>query len=553
MAQHTTSFRAPGAFWLLVAAFCLLLAGGCASRQGKGPEVSTPSLMLPDDESASPLTRTELAALKSTGQIDKNVPADAMPDVARQYKYFLRKGRNTMSVFSKRSEQYLAYARKVFRSRGMPDELAYLAIVESGYRVDAKSPAGAAGAWQFMPYTGMKYGLNQDWWMDERLDPYKATEAAADYLQKLYGDFGDWPTAIAAYNAGEGKMSRAKQGTGGRDFFEVKARNHKLDDKAQLREETKQYVPRFLAVAKIMRNLPQLGFDPIHPDKAPGVLRFTARPGTDLMAFSSACRLSWEEFRDYNPHHKRPITSTERASFVYVPARYEREATAFLRSPQANAYADWRPVKVATSADSWDKISRRCNVPVARLKAANPGNDRLRAGEMVLVPRSVNMSATAVAALDSRDARGSGDARQGKKERLKPGGDRRAPARATEVAVGGSHKLQADETLYAVARKYNVSLKDLQDCNQIDNPNKVRAGCVLRIPGKAVAEAAPSSGGSSGRVGKPGRKTTYTVQAKDSLWNIARKHNVSVDDLKRWNNVDEKSLRAGAKLVVNLD
>ena len=95
MAQHTTSFRAPGAFWLLVAAFCLLLAGGCATRQGKGPEVSTPSLMLPDDESASPLTRTELAALKSTGQIDKNVPADAMPDVARQYKYFLRKGRNT--------------------------------------------------------------------------------------------------------------------------------------------------------------------------------------------------------------------------------------------------------------------------------------------------------------------------------------------------------------------------------------------------------------------------------------------------------------------------
>ena len=551
MANCKLRFRAAGTCWLLAAALCLLLAGGCATRQGKGPEVSTPSFVLPDDESASPLTRTELAALKSTGQIDKNVPDEAMPDVARQYKYFLRKGRNTMSVFSKRSEQYLAYARKVFRSRGMPDELAYLAIVESGYKADAKSPAGAAGAWQFMPYTGMKYGLNQDWWMDERLDPYKATEAAADYLQKLYGDFGDWPTAIAAYNAGEGKMSRAKQGTGGRDFFEVKARNHKLDDKAQLREETKQYVPRFLAVAKIMRNLPQLGFEPIQPDKAPGVLRFTARPGTDLMAFSSACRLSWEEFRAYNQHHKRPITSTERTTFVYVPARYEREATAFLRSPQANAYADWRPAKVATSADSWDKISRRSNVPVARLKAANPGNDRLSAGEMVLVPRSVNMSATAVAALDPKESRTARETRQGKKERLKPG-DSRAPARETAVAAGGSHKLQPDETLYAVARKYNVSLKDLQDCNQIDNPNKVRAGCILRIPGAAVA-AAPSAGGSSGRVGKAGRKATYTVQAKDSLWNIARKHNGSVDDLKRWNNVDEKSLRAGATLVVNLD
>ncbi len=550
MANCMLHFRAAGSCWLLAAALCLLLAGGCSTRQGKGPEVSAPSFMLPEDESAAPLTQTELAALRSTGQIDRNVPADAMPDVARQYKYFLRKGRNTMSVFSKRSEQYLAYARKVFRSRGMPDELAYLAIVESGYKADAKSQAGAAGAWQFMPYTGMKYGLDQDWWMDERLDPYKATEAAADYLQKLYGDFGDWPTAIAAYNAGEGKMSRAKQGTGGRDFFEVRARNHKLDDKARLREETKQYVPRFLAVTKIMRNLPQLGFDSIEPDKAPGMLRFTARPGTDLMAFSSACRLGWEEFRVYNQHHKRPVTSTERATFVYVPARCEREATAFLRSPQANAYADWRPAKVTTSADSWDRISRRCNVPVARLKAANPGTGRLRAGEMVLVPRSVNMSATAVAALDGKKSGSAREMPQGKNKRLKSG-DRRTPERVA-AASGIGHKLQPDETLYAVARKYNVSLRDLQDCNQIDNPNKVRAGCILRIPdGKATA--APASGGSNGRVGKAGRKTTYTVQAKDSLWNIARKHNVSVDDLKRWNQVDEKSLRAGTTLVVDLD
>lgn len=534
--------------------FCLALAGGCATRQSGGPQVNTPALIVPEDDSASPLTNTEMAALKSTGQIDKNLPADAMPDVARQYKYFLRKGRNTMSVFSKRAEQYLAYSRKVFRSRGMPEELAYLAIVESGYKADAKSPAGAAGAWQFMPYTGMKYGLNQDWWMDERLDPYKATEAAADYLQKLYGDFRDWPTAIAAYNAGEGKMSRAKQGTGGRNFFEVKARNHVLDDKAQLREETKQYVPRFLAVAKIMRNLPQLGFEPIHPDSAPGVLRFTARPGTDLMAFSRACGLSWEEFSAYNQHHKRPVSSTERACFVYVPARSERQAAAFLRSPQANAYADWRPAKVATSADSWDKISRRSNVPVARLKAANPGNDKLYAGETVLVPRAVSMSATAVAALDARNA-GRGNSRQPRNARLNPGEARTAPQREAAVAASGSHKLQPDETLYAVARKYKVSLKELQECNQIDNPDKVRAGCLLRIPGRAVASAEPAAGSSSGRVGeaKAARKTTYTVQNKDSLWNIARKHNVSVDDLKRWNKVDEKSLRAGTTLVVNLE
>ena len=139
-----------------------------------------------------------------------------------------------------------------------------------------------------MPYTGKKYGLTQDWWLDERLDPYRATEAAADYLQKLYGDFRDWPTAIAAYNAGEGKMSRAKEGTGARNFYEVVERNHKLDEKARLRPETVQYVPRFLAMSKIMRNLPQLGFTPVDQDKPAPVRRLTARPGTDLIALSRA-------------------------------------------------------------------------------------------------------------------------------------------------------------------------------------------------------------------------------------------------------------------------
>lgn len=173
---------------------------------------------MPEDNSP-PLSTAELAALKSTGQIDKNVPEAAMPDVARQYKYFLRQGRPTMNVFSKRAERYLAYARKVFRSRGMPEELAYLAIVESGYRPDAKSPAGAAGAWQFMPSTGRNYGLNQDWWTDERLDPYQATEAAADYLQKLYGDFGDWPTPSPPTTRARARWPRQTRAQAARTFL----------------------------------------------------------------------------------------------------------------------------------------------------------------------------------------------------------------------------------------------------------------------------------------------------------------------------------------------
>lgn len=519
-----------------------MVLAGCGARKSTSPEVAMPGVILPES-GADPLTHTEMAALKSTGHIDKDVPDQAMSDVAVQYKYFLRKGRQTMCAFSKRSEQYLDYARQVFRSRGMPEELANLAIVESGYRPDAQSPAGAAGAWQFMPGTGTVYGLRQDWWTDERLDPYKATEAAADYLQKLHNDFGDWPTAIAAYNAGEGKMSRAKQGTGGRNFFEVRALNHTLDEKAQLREETKQYVPRFMAVTKIMRNLPQLGFEPIQPEKAPGVLRFTAQPGTDLTALSKACNLSWPEFASYNKHHKRRITCTDHTTFVYVPSRSQQQAQQFLCTTQPASYAGWGPVKVASSADTWEKLSRRANVPVARLRAVNPETEKLKAGLTILAPRGVNMSKGAVAALDGKAARSA------KAEKPAPRSKQKG-AEAQNAMAGGKHTLQANETLYAVARKYNVSVAALQQHNGIEDPGKLRQGHVLRIPG--AGDAAPrATAGASGSIGKKkAPRATYTVQANDSLWKIARKHNVSVDELKRWNGVDEKSLRLGARLVV---
>ncbi|MBO4300717.1 MAG: transglycosylase SLT domain-containing protein, partial [Desulfovibrio sp.] len=373
---------------LMVTACCLLLLGGCASQQTGGRASVSPTFVVPKTNGSVVLSGNELAALQSTGQLDRHIPNETMADVTSQYAYFLRQGRNSMRTFSKRAERYLAYSRKVFHDRGMPEELAYLAIVESGYRPDAKSPVGAAGAWQFMPFTGERFDLSQDWWTDERLDPYEATEAAATYLQKLYATFGDWPTAIAAYNAGEGKIGKAMQETGSSNYYEVKARNNQLDEKIRLREETKQYVPRFLAVSKIMRNLPQLGFDAISPDETQSVVRFTAKPGTDLQGLAHACRMDWEHFSELNRHHKRRITHNARETYVYVPEGRAREAKDFLNSPTSTVYAGWTPCTIASNAESWDKISHRCRVPVAQLRAINPDVTRLRVGDVVLLPHT---------------------------------------------------------------------------------------------------------------------------------------------------------------------
>ncbi len=501
--------------------FCLFLLSACGGKQAPVTTLefeSAPAQSFADNE----LTSNEMAALKSTSQIDKAVPDHAMQDVAAQYKHFLRKGRGTMCAFSKRSEQYLAYARQVFRSRGLPEELANLAIVESGYRPDAVSHAGAAGAWQFMPATGQKYGLAQDWWQDERLDPYRATEAAADYLQKLYNDFGDWPTAIAAYNAGEGKITRAKEGTGGRDFFEVNARNHLLDEKAQLRDETRQYVPRFMAVTKIMRNLPELGFEPIAPENSPQVLRLSARPGTDLREFSKACNLEWSEFAQLNRHHKRAITCTDRETFVYVPLRVQESARRYLCSQTKASYAGWRPVKIVSGRDSLEKISKRSNIPLARLQAANPGIGKLRAGQTIIAPLAVRLTPQSIDALN------------------------KAAVAKAKPAKGSEHTLRAGETLFSIAKKYNVGVDALRAYNGLSDASKIRAGMALAIPGRA---ATPIKAGASGRIGQP-KKNVYTVKAKDSLWSIARRHNVSVEDLRKWNRASASTLKPGATLVV---
>lgn len=505
----------------LVFALVLCLAGCAAQQEGE----TLQTLRMPSGPHTSALTDTEKNILLETGQVDKNVPEHAIEDVAREYRNYLRKGRPTVCAFSQQSEKYLAYARSVFRSRGMPEELANLAIVESGYRPEAKSAAGAAGAWQFMPATGRNYGLAQDWWQDERLDPWHATEAAADYLQKLYNDFGDWPTAIAAYNAGEGKIARAKDGTGGKDFFEVNKRNHLLDDKARLKEETQNYVPRFLAVTKIMRKLPELGFDAIDPEHARPVLRYTAEPGTDLKALSMACNLAWADFTKYNPHHKRTITCTDKKTFVYVPASVEKEAARYLCNNDKVTFAGWQPTRIATSRDSLEQISKRANVSLAALKAANPGVSRLRAGETLILPPGVNMLAAAISPKKSASAQ-----------------IRNLPA----SAGGRSHQIKSGETLYSVAQKYGVAMASLKAANGITDPSRIKVGQKLVIPAKAVAE-----GGSSGKIGK--RTASYTVRPKDNLWQIARKHNVSVEDLKRWNGITEKALVPGTTLVVAQD
>lgn len=499
----------------------VMIITGCSARQQPGTD--TPEFVF--QHSDKTLTPQEEAALNSKGQIDKNIPEHAMRDVAREYKRYLGKNRSSVCAVTQRSAHHLNYAKQVFKSRGMPEELANLAIVESGYRANAVSSAGAAGAWQFMPGTGIKYGLVQDNWQDERLDPYRATEAAADYLQYLHNYFGDWPTAIAAYNAGEGKMARAKAGLDARDFFEVSMKNEQLDEKTKLRDETKNYVPRFLAVTKIMRNLPQLGFEPVNTSDIQQVYRLKAAPGTDLAALSNACALPWKDFSVYNQHHKRTITCTDKPTFVYVPNYAQKLAAQYLDNHQNGDFAGWKLVKVKKSS-TLSRIGKQNNISIAMLQRANPGASRIKSGQVILVPGHFKMEPAPILA----------------NKKTKAVNEKLADSVASKAR---RHKIAANETLYAIAKKYKLDAKKLQEHNGIKNPANLRSGQILLIPaGNTDSKKAAL---------KKSRPQNYTVKPKDNLWSISRKLQVSVEDLKRWNKIDGQHLKPGLTLAFYRD
>ena len=442
---------------LLSLCACFLLAA-CA---GKGASEVTPEIVYEPEaqEAAPPLTPEEVTALKSTGEIDKDLSSTAMADVTKQYRYYLRSGRAVITTSLKRGQQYFPYARSVFQKRGLPEDLAYLAIVESGCRADVTSRAGAAGAWQFMKETGASFGLDKDAWTDDRLDIYEATEAAASYLEKLHREFRDWPTAIAAYNAGQGKIRRAMEASGGRNFFEVRERNETLPEKLQLKEETKQYVPRFLAVVKIMRNLNSLNFTLPSEGTPVNVTRVAAKPGTDLKSFSRSLSIDWGDFCLLNKHHQQnAITSAVRDTYVYVPEDRAQQAQALLAARHQGEYAGWRTCRI-DKPQTWKKLEKRYHVSAEKLRAVNPGCS-LKTGDLVFLPDNA-----ATIALSTR-----------------PMQQTQLPQKYSGSGPLRMHTLAANETLYSVARRFQVSPSILMQYNGISDPSSIPAGKVLRIP-----------------------------------------------------------------------
>ena len=242
-------------------------------------------------------------------QVKFDVPIQMNKQVRAYLVYFSTERKAVITRYLARSTRYLPMIKEVFQEAGLPEDMAYLAMIESGFNNKAYSPAAASGMWQFIKGTGLRYGLAIDGYVDERRDPEKATRAAAQYLLDLYKQFGSWYLAAASYNCGEGRVQRELNQSNHKNFWELSANQC-------LPTETKNYVPQMIAATIIAKNPEKFGFKnvpylpPVKYDKVP------VNETTSLTAAAVAVNVPSEEVAALNPELLRGITPPDRPSYT---------------------------------------------------------------------------------------------------------------------------------------------------------------------------------------------------------------------------------------------
>jgi membrane-bound lytic murein transglycosylase D len=419
-----------------------------------------------------------------------------------------------------RGQRYMYHIITEVERRGMPTEFALLPVVESAYEPFAYSVSRAAGLWQFIPGTGVRYGLKQTWWYDGRRDVVESTRAALDYLQALHDEFnGDWLLAIAAYNVGEAGVERAiaYNASVGRptDFWHL-----------NLPAETRAYVPKLLAMKRLMAEPERYGleFAPIPNEPYFAVIETESQ--IDLKIAAQLAGTSYDELVALNPGYNRWATDPAGPHRMLVPIDY---ADAFESALQTLAPED----RVRYTAhevgrrETLAMIAKRYGTSAAVLAKVNdlPGG-RVTAGQSLKIPEISGSLPDKVMIAAARVDRPETDT--GRKQR--------------QIV----YRVRAGETLSSIARRNNIPVSTLARLNNLGTGDPLVKGQRLVI--KASSRRYRDEGVVSGR------RVQYTVRRGDTIYSISRQFQVSVAQLKTWNGINERhQIKAGRRLVMYVD
>jgi membrane-bound lytic murein transglycosylase D len=508
-----------------------------------------------------------------------DIPVEMHPLVAQYIRFFQGPGRKWFRRWMSRSHRYIPLMQPILESKGLPRDTVYLAMIESGFNTQAKSWARAVGPWQFIAGTAKMFKLKEDFWVDERRDPIKATHAAADYLSLLYSTLGHWYLAWAGYNTGGGRVRKLIERSGSRDFWELSELTKGFA------KETKHYVPKLIACALVARHPEAFGFslDEFEPE---GPFEFDEVPLTDsvdLEVLATSAGTTVEVLRELNPELKHwctPPAKPEAPYVVRIPkGRKPAFDEAFARiAPQERL--NYRIHRVE-KGDTLSKIALKHHSAQEAIMRMNGliSARSLRLGADLVVPvpsASALKSGKGDVALERQVARArrSGLSAARPEDEIPAGsqagsGKTMASGTVTTESVGGKTKVTygvaRGDSLWTIARRFDVRVAELKAWNEVLTSNKLKVGLGLVIwpgpkadlsgagPTPAVAPAASGSVAAPPAPAKPSPPATgtrHTVSAGDSLWSIARQYGASVAELKRWNNLDGSRLKAGQSLLV---
>ncbi len=552
--------------------FTVLLLSSCGSK-------SSPLYALPDTEIASPVSSLsndpelllveaepeqclteELEMLRRSGtwqspdnllteetqkdSVSYDFPIVINKQVEAYLNIFQNEQKKAFRRWLERSAKYLPMIQRELREAGLPEDLAYLAMIESGFNQRAYSRSRAVGLWQFMKGTGKEYNLRIDRYVDERRHALKSTRAAIAFLSDLYADFGDWHLSVAAYNAGGGKIGRGLKRYKTDNFWS-------LAQKRYLKLETKRYVPKLIAAIIIAKDPEAYGFTNISYDPPIQYETLRVGPGLSLDAVALVSNSSNKLIKQLNQELKTGKTPLNKRYYdVQIPMGHGEIAKANLPRLSSVVSTGYK-THIIKKGDTLSRICRRYNInKTTLLKINNLRSSSLVAGNHLRIPYS--HTRYRLLALGSTVAEASDD-----------------------LIL---HTIKTGETVSKIAATYNVPAALIVSWNGLKNIHKIRAGQQLAlyiegagklnraVPLKKQIPSSPTIAANSQTslivfskqkkwaidTSSPNNETIswYRVRQGDSLWKIARRFNLSTQQLKSWNKLTSNRIHPGIKLKI---
>jgi len=431
---------------------------------------------------------------------------------------------------NERAKPYMHYIINEIEKRGMPGEIALLPIVESAFKPFAYSHGRAAGIWQFIPSTGRRYGLKQNWWYDGRRDVYASTKAALSYLQRLNKIFnGDWMLALAAYNSGEGTVLKS-------------IRRNKKQGKPthfwalNLPKETRHYVPRLLAISKIVADPTRFNMNIVKLENKPYFHLVETKSQIDLALAAEIADISMDELYKLNPGFNRWATAPKGPHYLLIPAQKAETFKTKLAKLADSERMRWKHHKVK-SGETLSHIADKHRISLSMLKDSNKlRHNTIRIGQNLVIPVATKSARTYRLSETQRKQKILNSPKSGRNKII--------------------HTVKAGDNFWDISRKHKVSVNALAKWNAMAPRDTLRLGQKLVIwtkPSRASKRTQASITGTP-RSNAIVQRVHYVVRRGDSLARIATRFRVSVSDLLRWNTIKKnKYLQPGQRIKLFVD